>query len=102
LTDEQIANLVERGMLPQGTKPLYAPSTEPKFPEHPTASWLYRKFKAGTDTLTKDEAYRVGNQLDAQRVRIKRLEAEIDALRSAGGDMVRKIMAAKESLTRLP
>jgi hypothetical protein len=35
-------------------------------------------------------------------VRIKRLEAEIDTLRSAGGDMVRKIMAAKESLTRLP
>jgi len=70
LGDEETALLVERGLLA-------APPTErnTQTPEHPTASWLYRKFKIGGALLKKDEAYKIGNELDRQQARIKQLES---------------------------
>lgn len=95
LTDQEIEALIERGMLPQGTKPLYAALSEPRASEHPTASWLYRKFRVGSAILTKDEAYRIGNQLDALAAYIHELE---EGLAEIGVEVKRGI----ESLGRLP
>lgn len=64
LSDAQLEALVERGLLPAAPYPPVAPTTSPDHVEHPTSSWLYRKFKKGSAVLSKDEAYSIGNQLD--------------------------------------
>lgn len=70
LSDDELENLIERGMLPS------ARTTEPGHAEHPTASWLYRKWRVGGAILTKDEAYRIGNELDRLHARVLELEGK--------------------------
>lgn len=60
-------------------------------PEHPLAAKLYRDFRAGSKIMTKDEAWRIANELDAQL-------AEIIELRSAGAKLAREVKASVESL----
>lgn len=91
-TPEEINNMVDRGLLPQGTTPLFDKPSEPKGDEHPTASWLYRKFRLGSAILLKDEAYRIGNQLDALAARVRELEDGIAEVR-------RNVRSSLESLS---
>lgn len=59
-------------------------------PEHPMASRLYRKFRAGSATMTKTEAYDIGSELDALLARVRELEA-------AGASLVKQVVSAHES-----
>lgn len=56
-------------------------------PEHPLAAKLYRDFRAGSKIMTKDEAWRIANELDAQLARIIELER-------AGAKLVKQVMGA--------
>lgn len=47
-------------------------------PEHPMATKLYRKFKAGSAVMSKTEAYDLGSELDAQQARIRELEEQLE------------------------
>jgi hypothetical protein len=81
MTDEDISNLVELGLLPAKM-----------IPEHPMAKKLYRDFKAGSKTMSKDEAYHIGSELD-------RLQARVAELEGAGASLVRQVLSARESLS---
>jgi len=77
--DRTIHQLYEGGPILPTAVPLSARSTEPNAAtvEHPTASWLYRKFKPGSAILSKIDAYRIGNLIDEQAARIKELQTEL-------------------------
>ena len=71
INDEAFANLVDRGMLPaRGNSEPHGAT-----PEHPTASWLFRKWRVGSAILTKDEAYKIANELNRLYLRNTELEA---------------------------
>jgi hypothetical protein len=72
-SDETINQLVDAGFLAPT-----APHSEPGSSaiEHPTASWLYRKFRVGGNILTKEEAYGIGNELDRLHRLVKELQRE--------------------------
>jgi hypothetical protein len=82
VSEEAINNLMERGMLP------------PKN-EHPISTRLYARFKAGSDTMTKSEAYEIGNELDALWRRVRELEA-------AGALLVQQVLSTREALSKPP
>ena len=73
LGDEETALLIERGLLA-------APPSEPGAKEHPTASWLYRKFRPGNAILSKPDAYKIANELDRLLAENKRLTDRNDRL----------------------
>lgn len=60
-------------------------------PEHPLAAKLYRDFKAGSQIMTKTEAYKIGNELDSLLKQTLDLHAE----------MARKIAVARETVQQL-
>lgn len=68
-------------------------------PEHPLAAKLYREFRAGSNYLTKPEAYQIGNELDSQLARIRELEGQLAAALTAGRELVRKVRSSMESLS---
>jgi hypothetical protein len=84
MTDEDISNLVELGLLPAKM-----------IPEHPMAKKLYRDFRAGSKTMSKDEAYHIGSELD-------RLQARVAELEGAGASLVAQVLSARESLGKQP
>lgn len=93
MTDEDINNLVEKGLLAEPVKAI---------DEHPLSTWIYKHFKAGSNVLTKPKAYDIGNTLDAQFARIRELEEQVSMLQAAGGNLVRQVMSARESLGKKP
>lgn len=86
LNDSEIANLVERGLWPADLSP---PKT---IKEHPLATWLYKRFKAGSGMITKHEAYDIGNALDSQQHEIAELKETVRLLKEAGGSLVRQVL----------
>lgn len=66
--------------------------------EHPTASFLYRKFKAGSAMLTKDEAYRIANEID----RLANESAYLIGLGRSLSDLSQRMAASIETLSKLP
>jgi hypothetical protein len=71
-------------------------------PEHPMAKRLYREFRAGSQIMKKDDAWNIANELDKQYAYILELQAEVVTLRRSGATLVKQVMGAKESLTRVP
>lgn len=63
-------------------------------PEHPLARKLYRQFKAGSQIMTKDDAWQIANELDAQLWRIQQLESELAVTKRAGAKLVQQVMGA--------
>jgi hypothetical protein len=98
-TEPKAVNGINLEMLPglaaamKGEKIASLPVNERQ--EHPAAKWLYRRSKAGSFTLSKLDAYYLGNELDALYARVRELE-------KAGGTLVRQVLAAKESITQRP
>jgi hypothetical protein len=62
-------------------------------PEHPLASKLYRQFRAGSGALTKDEAWDIANELDAQLQHIQELQQKLAAALTAGAELSRNVRA---------
>lgn len=85
-----LAMLPGLGAALKGDKIASMPANEKE--EHPAAKWLYRRWKAGSATLSKSDAFYIGNELDALYARVRELE-------KAGGSLVRQVLSARESLT---
>lgn len=75
LSETDLHNLVEYGLIPDTAQ--YG-LTASELKDHPRAARLFRQFKAGSDTLTKTDAYEIGNELNRQAARIRELEAELE------------------------
>jgi len=67
------------------------------YEEHPLAAKLYRRFKAGSDTMTKAEAYDIGNELDRMHRELICRRAKMDATQEKD-----ELMAHMESLGVTP
>lgn len=63
--EDTINQLIDAGLLPD-------PREKPG--DHPWAKRLFVQFKAGGNTLTKIDAYAIGNELNRQAARIRELE----------------------------
>lgn len=70
LSDSQMIEFYDTGRLPMrdlvnrlNPELVFAKAPEPHH-EHPMATKLYRKFRAGSAVMTQDEAWDIANELD--------------------------------------
>jgi len=88
-SDSQIARLVEGEAVNPETifhRPVPDMLAEIRATHETTAQWLFRRFKAGSMTLGKLDAYRIANELE-------RVTAERDQALEAGAQLVKEIAA---------
>lgn len=62
--------------------------------DHPLADWLFRHFRVGSDSMTSDKAYEIGNELNRQQRLIADAAEDLEVM----GVQIRE---ARETVARL-
>lgn len=83
-----------------GDKPLSFAAPAETIPEHPLAAKLYRDFKAGSQIMTKAEAYKIGNELDSLLAQQLALHRDMGVKIAEARETVANLLATIERLTK--